>query len=466
MFAIPGVVLLLVAIYARPQELYGPLESLPLLHALFALTAFGMVLDWRLGHTRLRNTPLTPWALLFVFWAYFSVLLRAPQSAPDHTLGLAICATLYLIIAHGVHTFRALGAVAGALLAMVILVCSIAVEQRFAPTGCIEIDESVPGDTTTGSYDGRACETTRECYFGNAEPGAQYMCEHVGLLGTTSVGQGRVRYRGVLQDPNELALAGAIGLPLAFAISRTRRRSISKRVLLVATFLLVLVCSVLTGSRSGQLVFLAVLAVPLSRRLGVRGIIVGAILAAPLLALGGRAGAEAATSVSERVDCWAEALSIWRAHPLLGAGLGQFGQYHYLTAHNSYLLTLAELGPAGMLLFSMLVYVAAKIPWVAWQETMRPGTPLSSDAALVLVRPWAMSVVAAIAGLAVGMFFLSFSYHYVLWIYLGLSGALYSSIRAHDESFTVPISWRDFVLVACVDVAIIVLVYGYARLQG
>ena len=39
------------------------------------------------------------------------------------------------------------------------------------------------------------------------------------------------------------------------------------------------------------------------------------------------------------------------------------------------------------------------------------------------VRPWATALLAAFAGLGVGMFFLSFAYHYVLWIYLGLSGA-------------------------------------------
>ena len=72
----------------------------------------------------------------------------------------------------------------------------------------------------TGSYDGRPCVTPRECYLGDAEPGGQYMCEHIGWFGTTSVGNGRVRYRGVLQDPNELALAGGIGLPLAFALGQ------------------------------------------------------------------------------------------------------------------------------------------------------------------------------------------------------------------------------------------------------
>ena len=43
-----------------------------------------------------------------------------------------------------------------------------------------------------------------DCHEGG-EPGAIYRCERVGLFGTVSVGEGRVRYRGVLKDPNELA---------------------------------------------------------------------------------------------------------------------------------------------------------------------------------------------------------------------------------------------------------------------
>jgi O-antigen ligase len=463
MFAIPGIVLLLTAIYARPQEIFAGLGAAPVLHVLLGLAVFGAAIDLRRGHTRLRSTPLLVWVGAFVAWAYFTVLVRSQGTLPAHAWGLAICAALYLLVGHAVQTFRGLAIVAGSLVAMVLLVSAVAVEQRFAPTGCVQIDESVPGDTTSGRYDGRPCSFTHDCYLGDAEPGAEYMCENIGLLGTTSVGKGRVRYRGVLQDPNELALAAALGIPLAFALSRVRKRSWWRRALLVLTFGLVLVCAVLTRSRSGQLVFLAVLAVPLARRFGTKGMLGGAILAAPLLVLGGRAGMEATSSVTERVDCWAEAISIWRAHPLLGAGLGQFGKYHYLTAHNSFLLALAELGFVGMFLFTTLAYLGLKIPFVAWRETAHGDSPLGAPEARSVVGPWALGLVALWAGLVVGAFFLSFTYHYVLWIHLGLVGAFHSAIRRHDASFRVPFGWRDVFLIVAIDIGIIVSVYAYTR---
>ncbi|HKY39144.1 MAG TPA: O-antigen ligase domain-containing protein, partial [Polyangiaceae bacterium] len=63
----------------------------------------------------------------------------------------------------------------------------------------------------------------------------------------------------------------------------------------------------------------------------------------------------------------------------------------------------------------------------------------------------------------IGIFFLSFTYHYVLWIYLGLSGALYSAVRRHDPSFRVRLDWRDYAIVSGACLAIIAVVYVYAR---
>lgn len=461
MFAIPGIIALVIFIYARPQEFFERLQVVPLLYLFFGLSLYGAIIDVRAGNLRLRATPHVPWVLAFLAYASATVVIRAPGDAFGHITELAICAALFGLIAHGVQTFRALHFVAGSVLAMVLFVCGVGAHQGFAPTGCVVIDETIRGDQATGKPDGRPCDTARSCYLGDAEPGAQYVCERIGLFGTTSVGRGRVRYRGVLQDPNELALAGGVGLPLAFAIARVPKRSLGRGALVFLSLALVLLCAVLTGSRSGQLVFVAVLGIYFVQRFGLKGALVAVTAALPLLVLGGRSGSEASVSTTERIDCWVEALSIWRSHPFFGVGLGQFGDYHYLTAHNSYLLTLAELGPPGMLLFSIIVYLSLKIPFTVLRRKAAVGTLEGSGQAVA--RPWAMALLAAFAGLGVGLFFLSFAYHYVLWIYFGLSGALFSAVRAHDSSFRVGFGWKDLALVAAANVAIIATVYLYAK---
>jgi hypothetical protein len=461
MFAIPGIIALVVFIYARPQEFFERLRAVPLLYLFCGLALFGIVLDLRLGHARLRNSPQLPWVLLFFVWSVLTVLIRAPGSAIEHALSLSICVVLFLLIAHGVQSFRALHLVAASVLSMVLFVCSVGAQQGFAELGCVVIDESVPG-SSAGKPDGRACLTARSCYTADAEPGAEYQCEHIGWFGTTSIGHGRVRYRGVLQDPNELALAGAVGLPLAFAFGQADKRSLRRRLLSIFSFALVLLCAVLTASRGGQLVFLAVLGAYFIHRAGILGLLFGGVLALPLLLLGGRGGEDASSSTLERMDCWAEAISIWRSHPILGVGLGQFTEHHYMTAHNSYLLALAELGLPGMLMFGALLYVSAKIPLTALSH-MRQATAPEVLAGAQLTRAWAIALLAAFIGLAVGIFFLSFTYHYVLWIYLGLAGALYSAIRRHDPSFRVRLTGLDFSLIAAASAAIIVLVFFYTK---
>jgi O-antigen ligase len=406
-----------------------------------------------------RKTPQLALVVAFFCWAALTILVRDPAHAVKAITGLLICVALYLGIAHAVQSFRALHVVAGSVLAVVLFVCGVGTQQGFARNGCVAIDESIPGDTATGEPDGRPCETARSCYEGDAEPEAEYMCERIGLFGTTSVGQGRVRYRGVLQDPNELALAGGVGLPIAFAIGR--RRSPWRRGALIALALgLVASCAVLTGSRGGQLVFLAVLGVFFVKRFGLGGLAIGGVCSLPLLLLGGRQGAEATSSTLERVDCWAEALSMWRSHPLLGVGLGRFVEFHYMTAHNSYLLSLAELGLPGMFLFTAILWISAKIPIRVLQ--VFPERYATRDGTLI-ARRWSMALLAAFAGLAVGIFFLSFAYHYVLWIYLGLSGALYAAVRRHAPAFDVKFGLWDLLLVGVADLGIIVAVYGYTR---
>jgi hypothetical protein len=471
MMALPGILSIVVFIYARPQESFARLRAIPFLYVFFALALFGLALDLRLRNTQLRSTPLLPWIAAFFAWSAFTIMIRRPNAALGPISGLAICVSLYLLIAHGVQGFRALHIVAGAVLSMVILVCFVGVHQGLSPTQCVVVDQSKPTETSAGTPDGRPCDSIRSCYVGEVEPGAEYACEHVGLMGTTSVGGGRVRYLGVLQDPNELSLAGAVGLPLAFALGASRKRTLTRGAVSVLTFALVALCATLTASRGGQVVFLAVLAAYGFKRFGVRGFVYGVllaapllILAAPLLTLSARNSEEASSSTFERLDCWASALSIWRSHPLLGVGLGQFTEYNYMTAHNSYLLALSELGFPGMLLFSIILYLCAKIPFVILRDISRDhGSKGGGLAGATIARTWAVGLMAAFAGLVLGIFFLSFTYHYVLWIYIGLSGALYSAVRAHDTSFRVRFRMADLAAVFAVDLALIGLVYVYTR---
>jgi O-antigen ligase len=229
--------------------------------------------------------------------------------------------------------------------------------------------------------------------------------------------------------------------------------------LLFVTIAVVGTMTVFSGSRGGQLVFLTATGVYFVRRFGWRGIMVGAIFGAGMLMMGGRGGDDAEASSLERTRCMYMGMQMFRESPLFGVGQGQFTEHHVQTAHNSYALVAAELGLPGMLLWVALVYMSVKIPIAALRQAERGDIVLDGAG-----RAWAVALIASLAGMCVGVFFLSFSYHNVLWISLGLAGAYFGCVRAHEPRFEVKISWKEvggMLAFCCVLIAMLTTYSGY-----
>lgn len=456
MFALPGVLALLIFVYLRPQEFSEQLRSFPGLYVSFGLAIFGLVVDVRQGHRRLAAAPQLGLALAFYAWFLVTVGVRAPHALVREGMGLLIAVAIYAVVAHGVETIRAFQALASTVLTMVLWVSFVGVHQHFQPTQCIQMDQA--NMEGRGRPDGRDCETVSDCEQNDAEPGAAYACENVGLAGTTSIGGGRVRYRGVLNDPNELALVASAGVPFAFAF-RERARTTGRALLVALTIALVGLCTLYTKSRGGQLVFLAVLGAYFVRRHGARGLVLAGLAALPVLLLGGRSGEEAAASTRERLECWYEGMTMWRSSPIFGVGGGQFTEHHYLTAHNSYVLILGELGSVGLYLWTAVLWMTVKVPAAALRRYA--GVP-GAEA----IATWAMALVAAWSGALLGIFFLSFAYKHVLWIYVGLTGAFHGAVRRHDPGFEVRFRGRDAALLAALNVAVTLGLFAYTRVKA
>jgi O-antigen ligase len=278
-------------------------------------------------------------------------------------------------------------------------------------------------------------------------------------MNTSSVYR-RVRYRGILQDPNELAWTLSLALPFVFAWYERRQAKggllVGDRIVVSAVVAACIVCNVMTQSRSGQLSLLATLGVYFIGRFGWRGIAAAAVVAAPLLLFGGRTDE---SSTDERLECMSEALGLWREHPLLGAGARHYVQYYHLTAHNSVLLTLAEMGPIGLVLFTALMYVALKTMLRARHHLT--GRPEAAEA-----RAFAFASAASLVGTMVSAFFLSIAYHPALWIALGLAAAVQATVWRHDPQWRVAWGWRDVGAVVGLDVALVTALAIYVKLKG
>ena len=130
----------------------------------------------------------------------------------------------------------------------------------------------------------------------------------------------------------------------------------------------------------------------------------------------------------------------------IGAGLG------------SLTLALAETGAIGLFLWSSVIYVSVKVPVAGYLR-------FRNDPDATIARQWGLAIAASLAGMLAGIFFLSFSYHIVLWIFIGLTGGYYHAVTAHDPSWRVRFGPIDAIAVLVFDVALIAAIYGYLQLH-
>ena len=456
-FAIPGVAALIVFILARPQEFLPLLQRVPFLHLFTVLAVLGWVIDVRLRQLQPIAVPTMPWMLALVVWAIVGTAVVAPTQVMPRILELTSSFALYGTIAHGVQRLRTFQFLAGVIAATCMFIALVCFHQGLSAKQCVGGQEA-EGEIY-GTPDGRLCEINETCRGPDAEPGTEYRCEHVGLFGTYSVGE-RVRYRGELHDPNEVALtvsAGALSLMIGFAL---RRRGSATMLLYCLGAVIAFATVFMTQSRGGLIAALLVPGVYLVRRYGVKAMIPAAMLAIPVLLLGGRSGEDADVSNQGRYEAWATGLAMFKHSPIFGVGARQFTEHHFLTAHNSFVLTLAELGFPGMVMFVSIVYLTFKSLISGLREI--DGVP-GTEAANV----WGMSLLASMGGIVFQINTLSFAYHSVLWIFFGLVGAWTSAIRYHRPAFRVRMTWRDLIIVVLASLVYVIVVLPiFLKIKG
>lgn len=464
--ALIGVLLLVLFLLLRPMDLWPEIARLHSLEVLTAMTALGVGWETTAGRRASGPSPQLPWLVAFVVWSHAVSVARLGvepglQAGWSVTLG-PIFMLIVILAVRGIERLRAMVLL---LLACAAFVSVVVVHQGAQPRQCIELREPEGAWVAVGTHvepervpDGRACEGPRQCEAGGL-PGADYACERAGAFGTFST-QGRVRWRGQLDDPNEVAVVIGALLPFLFMFAAKRpgagpaERARRATTLLVVALLVALGlwAMVLTQSRGGQLVFGAVMMCILVRRLGWWSVLAGVVLTVPMVVLSWRSGVDAESSSIERAEILSEGLQMLKAHPLVGIGVGQFAGENPLNmaAHNSYLLIATEAGLPGYLLWCGLVWMTVKIPF-----TVATRPPPGLDRRLVR---FADALAASTLGLLIGVFFLSFVYKHVFFVWLGLAGALHETVRTARPDFRVRMTGRDLLGVCALAVAALVAV--------
>jgi putative inorganic carbon (HCO3(-)) transporter len=255
---------------------------------------------------------------------------------------------------------------------------------------------------------------------------------------------GALRASGPLEDPNDLAVALVVALPLLVAVLPGRPTP-GMRALAVLAGTLLVTAAAATFSRGGALAFAAAVAWLLVRRvLPVRALVgtlagtamvvmVAARFAGPELS---RALQEktfiASTNVDTRELRWQAAARMLAEHPALGVGPGGFRTEYAAAshnaelaeqtpvAHNMFLEVAAELGLPAFCAFAGLVAVAL----VATERVLRTGRD----------RRAMVAVQAALLAVVVGATFLSEQYYLPVWLLTALAVAAELHLRREESN--------------------------------
>lgn len=263
----------------------------------------------------------------------------------------------------------------------------------------------------------------------------------------------RIQYVGIFNDPNDLGMLFVACVPMA-AYLGSRGGLMGLRRLFWTLVLGVLVYGIyLTDSRGALLALLAVLGVFVWQRRGLfTAGALGVAAVAVLLALPSRFAEidPEEESAQGRVESWYEGLQMFREHPLFGVGPDMYTDYNPLTAHNSFVLVLAETGIVGFTLWLAFVAYGFRMMWAGsrplgeldWEHEAAPAADGDAESALAELdaieagmaegRAISLTLLLSLVGCFTAAFFLSRSYVVILYLLCALVLAQYEDQRRED----------------------------------
>lgn len=254
---------------------------------------------------------------------------------------------------------------------------------------------------------------------------------------------------GDMYDPNDLAMLMVTILPISFMSIFVVKRLLAKILLLLcSTFLLVAITT--TQSRGGfiglVIVAICIIFIKIKKVSRIKRIIPIAILGFIFIYSMGGEYKDRIRSIFENTDegagrilVWKRTLFIIKDHPILGVGPNAFmtayGDYlandrfegelsrtsaggKWQTAHNSFLLVLAELGLPGLIIFVSILYLTFR----NLRRIMK--LPLADNEESKNIKYHATALMISLAGFLTCSFFLSQAYNGLIYVIFVLSNSM------------------------------------------
>lgn len=249
----------------------------------------------------------------------------------------------------------------------------------------------------------------------------------------------RIQYVGIFNDPNDLGMLFVMCLPFAFYLSARGGLMGLRRLFWWIIIGLLLWGAYLTNSRGTLLALVAMLGVYVWRKRGpfTAGAL-GAVALAGLMMLPSRLQEMEVSEESAmgRVESWYEGIWMFVHNPVFGIGAGGYSDLHELTAHNSFVLVLAETGFVGFTIWLAIVGYCFRM----MLAVLKRGDDIIDDVPLevpdeVALADWqrdkalTLTFLMSLTGFFTAAFFLSRSYVVILYLLVALVVAHYTRMR-------------------------------------
>jgi putative inorganic carbon (hco3(-)) transporter len=268
---------------------------------------------------------------------------------------------------------------------------------------------------------------------------------------TESTGEMRIRWIGIFNDPNDLALVFVVaaGFLLSFIFGTS---NVLIKLLSVGMLLAIVQALFYTSSRGGYLAMAATTGFFFLRRMKnkILALVIGGILAFAVIVVGPSRMSQLNSSEASahgRIEAWYQGFQMLKQAPIFGVGHRMFVEYNSIEAHNSYIEVAAELGLVGIFVWISLIYLCFKgLVLVEKKNTTSKFYVLGLESGLF--------------GFLAASFFLSRDYIVVLYILLALAAAfMYTNLKKEEYAFTK----KDIKIAAGMTFGILALVWCSMR---
>ncbi|MGY1425060.1 O-antigen ligase family protein [Lysobacter sp. A289] len=274
----------------------------------------------------------------------------------------------------------------------------------------------------------------------------------IGWTGVTMSQETRIQYVGIFNDPNDLGMLFVMCLPMSVYLSQRGGLMGLRRLFWLVVAGVLLYGIYLTDSRGTMLSLVVLLGVYVWQRRGlVTAGVLGSAALTVLMLLPSRMQEldVGEASAQGRVESWYQGLQMFISSPLLGIGADGYSDMYNLTAHNSFVLVLAETGIIGFTIW--LAFIGYCFRMVLAVLKHQDDLDLDTDGGDVHAitgldadpefddgralqwqedRAIAMTLLLSLSGFFAASFFLSRSYVIILYLLAALVVGHYSGMQA------------------------------------